>query len=55
MSAGHEIASELGTAQQKNASTPSIRTTCTTGIALSVLTAFDLRDQGCSFDEIIAG
>jgi len=55
MSAGHEIASRVAQAQQKRHIHAIDSHNLSTGIALSVLTACDLRDQGCSFDEIIAG
>jgi DegV family protein with EDD domain len=55
LSAGHEIASKVAEAlPEKRIHTIDSRN-LSTGIALSVLTACDLRDQGCTAKEIIAG
>ncbi len=54
-SAGHEIASKVSEALPQKRIHIIDSHNLSTGIALSVLTACDLRDQGCTFEEIIAG
>jgi DegV family protein with EDD domain len=55
LSAGHAIASKVAEALLEKRIHTIDSHNLSTGIALSVLTACDLRDQGCTMEEIIAG
>lgn len=55
LSAGHQIATSAAAGHSGNRVHTVDSRNLSTGIALSVLTACDLRDQGCSVEEIIAG
>lgn len=55
LSAGHEIASKVAESLPEKRIRTIDSHNLSTGIALSVLTACDLRDQGCTMEEIITG